>query len=291
LLRMASRRGTWALGLVLVMQLDHCNCFSVVPRSFGLPLQSSSSQKAVSGLRRSTPPNRIKMEGTKVVYFGKEAVLKGAELYKYEFYQQKFDWHVQRGEAKEAIEVIIASQSMIQVSPLRAIQLLANIFGTFLLGSSDPLDPKTVRSSLLIGVGRLLRDHTLWHLTPPGPAREMVEKNIADAETMLRDRWQSIELRHDLVELQPFFAQQLNLSIPSKDPLPTDWEARVDMLWERVRDGETLTGQQLQTVLEKEFGMIYHGSEELEDLILREAGEHPAGRAGFQQLCKEIVCA
>mmetsp|Transcript_55644 Transcript_55644/g.130384 ORF Transcript_55644/g.130384 Transcript_55644/m.130384 type:complete len:303 (+) Transcript_55644:117-1025(+) len=284
------------LGVVIIflLQLLSCQGFSLSLRAHPTVQHALYQHTSFRGGQSAAcrKQHAVRMEGTKVVYFGKEKVLAGPELYKYEFYQKKFDWHVQRGESKEAIEVIIAAESNIQVRPLRAMQLLASVFASFFLGSSDPLDPLAVRTPLVIGVGRLLRDHTLWHLTPPGKARTTIEKNIDEAETVLRDRWQQVEARHDLLEIQPYFVQQLNASVPSESPLPTDFDARVDALWAKLNPGsEGLTGEALKAVLEKEFGIVYERSDELEMLIRREAGVHPADKQGFQTMCREIIKA
>lgn len=140
---------------------------------------------------RSSAPRTALNEGTVVVYFGREKTLNDVQLYKFNFYQAKFDRLVEDHNAKEAIEVMIASESEIQMSLGQAVSLLsslaAQIFGGILRARSESSVAPMVRSA-----AAMLRGHTLWHLTPSRTMKVDVEREIASAEKTLREKWQNV---------------------------------------------------------------------------------------------------
>ena len=74
--------------------------------------------KSVASLRptlRRNSPLTIVNDGTVVVYFGKKKELNDIELYKFNFYQKRFNYLCDKGKAKEALGVMLASESEIQV--------------------------------------------------------------------------------------------------------------------------------------------------------------------------------
>jgi len=202
-----------------------------------MALPSSNSFRP-SSLR--PPPRTALNEGTVVVYFGREKTLNDIELYKFNFYQSKFDRLVEDQKAKEAIEVMIASESEIQMSLGQAISLLsslaAQIFGGILRAKSESSVEPMVKSA-----AAMLRGHTLWHLTPSRTMKVDVERQIAKAERTLREKWQNVERRHILLEIQPFFTYSLNATLPTKtSPCFTrspDFDERCDSFFERLTSG------------------------------------------------------
>ena len=159
-------------------------------KSAGLAMALPSSNSFRTSSLRS--PSRTALnEGTVVVYFGREKTLNDVELYKFNFYQSKFDRLVEDQKAKEAIEVMIASESEIQMSLGQAISLLsslaAQIFGGILRARSESSVKPMVKSA-----AAMLRGHTLWHLTPSQTMKVDVERQIAKAEKTLREKWQNV---------------------------------------------------------------------------------------------------
>eukprot|EP00285_Hemiselmis_virescens_P018799 CAMPEP_0173378338 /NCGR_PEP_ID=MMETSP1356-20130122/1505_1 /TAXON_ID=77927 ORGANISM="Hemiselmis virescens, Strain PCC157" /NCGR_SAMPLE_ID=MMETSP1356 /ASSEMBLY_ACC=CAM_ASM_000847 /LENGTH=222 /DNA_ID=CAMNT_0014331367 /DNA_START=82 /DNA_END=746 /DNA_ORIENTATION=- len=148
--------------------------------------------------------------GTIVVSFGRQKQLNEVELYKFTFFQTKFDYLCKTGRAEEAMEVLLSSEANVQVSGMQAAGLLANLPAKVFMKkpSEDQVEPLANRA------WKLLQNHAMWHLTSNRKAKDQVEKDIAKAEKALRSKWQILEDRHLLHEVQPFFFQGLNVTYP-----------------------------------------------------------------------------
>jgi hypothetical protein len=201
-------------------------------------LPSSNSFRPFS-LR--SPPRTALNEGTVVVYFGREKTLNDVELYKFNFYQSKFDRLVEDQKAKEAIEVMIASESEIQMSVGQAISLLsslaAQIFGGILRAKSESSVEPMVKSA-----AAMLRGHTLWHLTPSRTMKVDVERQIAKAERTLREKWQNVS-----ATLPP---PQCIKTIPSKGPLGKFCSQKLN-LFEAAQPPPSISNYRLHTLNHK----------------------------------------
>uniref|UniRef100_A0A7S4PDD0 Uncharacterized protein n=1 Tax=Guillardia theta TaxID=55529 RepID=A0A7S4PDD0_GUITH len=223
-----TRYGITVAMLVLATMVGQSQSF-VLPSSFCSLTSALSKHDAIVSSRARRPSgvalrtNSIRMEGTMVTYFGKSKILSDVQLFKFNFFQRKFDHLVAQGKAKEAVEVLIASESMIQISPLQAVKLLVDLFqsgltlspskGTKYAGQEAEQSPGEDQTKTLVSqIGTLIRDHTLWHFAMTSSSREMIEREIRYAEMKLGKRWKSVELRHDLLEIQPYFYYKLNVS-------------------------------------------------------------------------------
>uniref|UniRef100_A0A7S0HUM4 Uncharacterized protein n=1 Tax=Hanusia phi TaxID=3032 RepID=A0A7S0HUM4_9CRYP len=288
-----------ALMIVSSTMVENCQSF-VLQNAFGALKQVANKHDTSKCFQCQRPrpvslrADSIRMEGTMVTYFGKSKVLDDVQLFKFKFFQRKFDHLVAQGQAKEAVEVLIASESMIQISPLQAVKLLVDLFQSGLnfkkSGGEDPtLSKEDVTKTLIGQVGTLIRDHTLWHFALTSTSREMIERDIRYAERKLGQRWKSLEFRHDLLEIQPFFFYKLNISDIDIAEGP-ELDQSIKSLWEELSGEEgKVSSASLRQALSKDWQLVYDNESVLEDILKREAGESPAGFEAFRKLCLLVL--
>ena len=73
------------------------------------------------------------------------------------------------------------------MSPQQAIGLLQSLSAQVLgLGKEEDVEP------IVSSIAKLLKDHSLWHLTPTRQGKDAVEKDIEVAEKKLRKMWQNV---------------------------------------------------------------------------------------------------
>ncbi|EKX44131.1 hypothetical protein GUITHDRAFT_139979 [Guillardia theta CCMP2712] len=280
----------------------------VLPSSFCSLTSALSKHDAIVSSRARRPSgvalrtNSIRMEGTmvadrkqsdmpdiphKVTYFGKSKILSDVQLFKFNFFQRKFDHLVAQGKAKEAVEVLIASESMIQISPLQAVKLLVDLFqsgltlspskGTKYAGQEAEQSPGEDQTKASFSLAA-------WR------AREMIEREIRYAEMKLGKRWKSVELRHDLLEIQPYFYYKLNVSGVDDIVETPELDESIATLWEHLSAGEAkVSAAALREALSKEWQLSYENDSVLEDILVREAGESPAGFEAFRKMCLLVL--
>jgi len=254
-------------------------------------LGGRSTQPTAGGFR--TAHRTSLSAGTIIVHFGREKVLNDVELYKFNFFQDKFNRLCESGRAEEAIEVLLSSETTVEVSALQAVTLLAVLPAEVLGKPDDTIEP------MAHSFWRLLRDHAMWHLTLSRDGKDKLEEDIAQAEKALRKKARQVEDRHVLLEVQPFFTYSLNISQPAPEALPDDFSLKCDNLFRHIAgdgEGAVVDARGLNRVLE--MGWQSKDSSPIDDAILQSSlssslplkGKNAElDRQQFEQFCEEII--